>query len=242
VAYDFEYPQTHDAQARGWGRGWQVGDPIGVRPANLPGIVTPFSHDGVSFPGGVRVELAELAHLLLAESLDRGYIPRLDDPGCWGGAFRPTKTSSGGYTTTPSNHSWYTALDINAPHNVYGSSTHQIPQAMADLWREYGWRWLGPPIKDWMHFDFAGSPMDAADMTAKARKDGIGMALTPAQAATLAEAEKFLAALQTTLGSAGPVESANRVGRATKRNENAPAPGAPAPHTHTVPASTTGTS
>lgn len=238
MAYDFEYPQTHDAQARGWGRGWQAGDPIGTRPSNLPGIIIAFSHDGVSFPGGIRVELAEMAHALLDESLDRRYIPKLDDPGCWGGAFRPTKRSDGSYTTTPSNHSWYTAFDINAPHNVYGSSTHQIPLAMAELWREYGWRWLGPPIKDWMHFDYAGSPMDAAHDTGRIRKDGIGMALTPDQKATLNRAQKFLDALESSIQAAGATEAGNRVGRAVKRTEaDTPAPPAPAPtepHDHTV--------
>jgi hypothetical protein len=45
---------------------------------------------------------------------------------------------------------------------------------MADLWRQYGWRWLGPPIKDWMHFDFAGTPADARTMTDRARAE-LGM-------------------------------------------------------------------
>lgn len=167
--YDFAYPQTQDAQERGWGRGWEPGMPIGSRPVSYPGVIVPLSVEGVSFPGGIREELAELAGLLVEHSLGQGWIPSLDDPGCWGGAFRPTKASDGSYTTTPSNHSWYTAVDINAPHNVYGSLDHQIPQVMADLWKTYGWRWLGPPIRDWMHFDFAGTPGDAADMTIKAR-------------------------------------------------------------------------
>ena len=177
MTFDYGYPQTLDAQERGWGRGWQSGVPIGTRPSTLPGVVVPLTVQGVSFPGGVREELLELVTLLLEESLKRGYIPKLDDPGCWGGAFRPTKRSDGSYTTTPSNHAWYTAVDINAPHNVYGGTTHQIPAEMAALWRKYGWRWLGPPIQDWMHFDFAGSPNDAKIMTAMARRDlGVDMA------------------------------------------------------------------
>lgn len=168
--FDFSYPGT-PADKRGWGPGWEPGMPIGSRPASYPGEIVPLVVRGASFIGGIRVELSELAQLLIEESLDRGYIPNLMSPGCWGGAFRPTKRSDGTYTTTPSNHSWYTAIDINAPRNVFGASTHEIPQAMADLFKKYGWRWLGPPIKDWMHFDFAGSPADAKAMLAKAREE-----------------------------------------------------------------------
>lgn len=223
MAFDFSYPNT-PADQRGWGQGWKPGLPIGTRPASYTGTIVPLSVRGVPFVGGIREELAELCELLVEESLDRGYIPKLDNPGCWGGAFRPTKRSDGSYTTTPSNHSWYTAVDINAPHNVYGSTQHQIPEAMAKLWHDYGWRWLGPPINDWEHFDFAGTPADAKAMLDKARKDGIGMALSAEDKQTLAEARKFLAALDDSISPAGPVEAGTRVGRAVKKSEKPDAP------------------
>ena len=164
MAFDFSYPNTPPNE-RGWGPGWpqcQTDKAVTLRVA------------GTVFVGGIREELAELAERLVLESLKRGYIPRLDDPGCWGGACRATKRADGSFTTTPSNHSWYTALDINAPHNVYGSDQHQIPNKMAELFKDYGWRWLGPPIKDWMHFDFAGTPADARRMLKKAREKHLG--------------------------------------------------------------------
>ena len=225
MAFDFGYPQTKDAQERGWGRGWQPGDPIGTRPADLPGKVVPLVADSVSFPGGIREELHDLAVLLLEESIKRGYIPRLDDPGCWGGAFRPTKRSDGTYTTTPSNHSWYTAVDINAPHNVFGADSRQIPQAMADLWRKYGWRWLGPPIKDWMHFDFAGTPADAKEMLAKAKNDlEVDMAY-----------EDFKAgwkAYRAGQPEPGPDGDKKFGWNAARLAAESPAPGVVGPHTH----------
>jgi hypothetical protein len=178
--FDFTYPQKLDHEARGW-PGWRPGMPIGVRPADLPGEIVPLVVRGAAFPGGIRAELHDLVVLLVDESLDRGMIPRLDDPGCWGGAFRPTKRADGTFTNTPSAHSAYTAVDINAPHNVFGATTHQIPERMAALWREYGWRWLGPPIKDWMHFDFAGTVDDARDMLRKALRELRGDDMTEEQ-------------------------------------------------------------
>lgn len=240
MAFDFAYPQTHDAQERGWGRGWEPGLPIGTRPASWPGTIVPLVVRGVPFAGGIREELHDLAELLIEECLEQGWLLKLDDPGCWGGAFRPTKRSDGTYTTTPSNHSWYTALDVNAPHNVYGvPSPQQIPDDakfnMPELLREYGWRWLGPPIKDWMHFDFAGSPADAKDMLLKARKNGIGMALSDEDKKTLADARRFLAALDETIHPDGPIEAGNRVGRAVKKSEaTQPTPAPGDPHVHDV--------
>jgi D-alanyl-D-alanine carboxypeptidase len=235
MAFDFGYPNL-DNEKRGWGPGWEVGMPLWHRPATYPGSIVPLVVRGMDFGGGIRKELHDLAEMLLEESLDRGYIPRLSTA-CYGGAFRPTKKSSGDpnlppgdpgsvFTTTPSPHSWCTALDINTLLNVYGGTEHQIPDAMADLWREYGWRWLGPHIEDWQHFDFAGTPEDAEAMTDKARKEGLGVALTDEQRKTLVQAEGFLSALAETLGGqdnataigkrvAKAVENMNNGGQAT---------------------------
>lgn len=248
MAFDLGYPQKRDNEARGWGPGWKPGMPLWTRPRDYPGTIVPLVVRGMSFGGGIREELHDLAVMLLEESIDVGHIPRLSEA-CYGGAFRPTKRSGPGldenlppghpnsrYTDTPSNHSWCTALDINSRLNVYGGTAHQIPQAMADLWREYGWRWLGPAINDWQHFDFAGTPADAKRMTEKARKDGIGMALTKQQLATLDEARKFLDELTSKLGMLSDKEkaatskgAATRVARSVLKSESAKTGGPKSP-------------
>jgi hypothetical protein len=238
MTFDFGYPQKLDNEARGWGPGWKPGMPLWHRPPDYPGTIVPLEVRGMKFGGGIRKELHDLRVMLVEESLELGHIPRLSEA-CYGGAFRPTKRSGPGfdedlppghpqsrYTDTPSNHSWCTAVDINSLLNVYGGTTHQIPQAMADLWKKYGWRWLGPSIKDWQHFDFAGSPADAKAMTEKARKDGIGMALTEEQVATLKEAKLFLDELRSRMGTlrkketpATPKGAATRVASAVLKSE-----------------------
>jgi hypothetical protein len=214
---DFAYPNT-SADKRGWGEGWKLGMPIGTRPSSYDGVIVPLTvdlgdlgQDGVlSFGGGVREEVHDLLEMLVTECASRGYRYT---PECYGGAFRPTKRSSGDpnippghlgsvYTDTPSNHSWYVAVDISTTTNVYGGSTHDIPDWMVELFHRYGWRWLGDTeIHDWEHFDFAGTPADAAEMTEKARKEGIGMALTDEQQNTLKVAKAFLDELREKLGS-----------------------------------------
>jgi hypothetical protein len=218
MGFDFGYPNS-GADERGWGEGWKPGMPIGTRPGSYKGVIVPLTVDlkdqgqGVlSFTGGVREEVHDLLEMLVTECAERGYRYKRE---CYGGAFRPTKRSTGSaaippgkpgsvYTTTPSNHSWYVAVDISTTTNVYGGSTHDIPGWMVDVFRRYGWRWLGDTaIHDWEHFDFAGTPADAKAMTEKARKDGIGMALTEEQEKTLKAAKAFLDELREKLGSKG---------------------------------------
>lgn len=219
MAFDFRYPNT-GADERGWGEAWKPGMPIGTRPASYRGKIVPLAVDlkehgqgTLSFTGDVREEVRDLLEMLVTECASRGYRYQ---PECYGGAFRPTKRSGGGdpnitpgqpgslYTSTPSNHSWYIAVDISTTKNVYGGSSHDIPDWMVDLFHRYGWRWLGnTEIHDWEHFDFAGTPADAAEMTEKARKDGIGMALTEEQEKALKAAKVFLDELRAQLGQKG---------------------------------------
>lgn len=162
MAFDFSYPGT-PADERGWGRGWTAGFPS--RPDAYPGDIVTCE----PFAGGVRGEIDELVTLLVEEMRRRGYKPKAG--WCWGFAWRPTKRSDGTLTSTPSNHSWGLAIDINAPENVFGANTHAIPSWLPKLMRRFGFRWLGPPIRDWMHFDFAGTPADARAMTKLARRE-----------------------------------------------------------------------
>lgn len=185
----------------------------------------------MEFPGSVHAEIRELVSLLLQVSERRGYI-NLQPGWCWGGGCRAIKRSDGTLTDTPSNHSWGLALDINAPENVFGGTTHTIPVAMARLWNTYGFRWGGdyPGTKDWMHFEFMGRPADAKAMTQEAREelaeevDG----LTPEQEETIRRMAKFLDTLTDQLGRLGadddeagavPAGAAKRVARAVLKAE-----------------------
>jgi D-alanyl-D-alanine carboxypeptidase-like protein len=159
MALDFAYPNA-DAARRGWGAGWP-----NCQTSRMVPLVA-----GVSF-GSIRTEIHDLVVALVVETASRGYPPKAGS--CFGFACRPTKRADGTYTTTPSNHSWGLAVDYNTLENVYGAPESASVIAtkqkwMVDLWHEYGFRWLGPAIADWEHFDFCGTPTDAAQMTAKA--------------------------------------------------------------------------
>lgn len=199
------------AADRGWGPGWPNCQTSKFEPLeilSLRGKVIRFpahkirSESGrlvfeeeVGFPGGVRSEIAELVSLLLHESERRGYI-NLEPGWCWGAACRPIKRSDGTLTSTPSNHSWGLALDLNAPQNGFGASSHTIERPMANLWGEYGFGWGGDySTPDWMHFEFLGTPADAKRHTGKARRELGGDEMTPEQEKTIARAAAFLDAI-----------------------------------------------
>ena len=97
---------------------------------------------GTDFPAGVHRKIAPLMELLLTESISRNYV-RPVDGWCWGYARRPIKNPDGSLSNTPSNHSWGLAIDINAPVNCFGCSSHTIPATMGALWTSYGFRWGG---------------------------------------------------------------------------------------------------
>jgi hypothetical protein len=128
--------------------------------------------DGADFPGGVHEDIHDLMEILLLESVDRGYV-RLHDDECWGYACRPIKNPDGSLTNTPSNHSWGLALDVNAPSNCFGCTSHTIPATMGALWTSYGFRWGGDysGTKDWMHFEYMETPSQANNATDRARGD-----------------------------------------------------------------------
>jgi hypothetical protein len=130
------------------------------------------------FVGGVHRRIKDLTDRLVSELKRKGF--RFDDPGCWGYGCRGTKGSDGKLTDTPSFHSWGLALDVNAPHNVFGAARQDTQLGQPEyawvikLMHEYGFFWIGPAIGDWMHFSFCGSPADADAMLAKAKKNHLG--------------------------------------------------------------------
>src|SRR4029079_10804563 len=150
-----------DASERGWGDGWPA-----VRSAEMVDLVV----GGISFPGGVHRDVAGLMETLIAASVDQGWLT-LKDGWCWGYANRPIKTPTGGFTDTPSNHSWGLAIDINTPENPFGGVSHAIPEEMGNFWESWEFRWGGhyETTQDWMHFEFMGTPEDALTLTEKAR-------------------------------------------------------------------------
>jgi hypothetical protein len=162
--------------------------------------------------------------LLLIESEKRKLVT-LHPGWCWGYGCRPIT----GTTSVPSNHSWGLAIDINAPVNGYGASSHTIQQPMATLWNRYGFRWGGNYTgnKDWMHFEFMGTPTDAREQTDQARKDFGAEGddpLTKAEKRQLDEAFAFVQQVEKILGpkqKEAPAGAAGeRVARATREVEN----------------------
>lgn len=113
-----------------------------------------------AFAPGVEIheELLELVLILCTETERRGY--KLRRHWCWCAACRMTTSGSG-----PSNHSWGTAVDLNAPTNPYGSGVTDMPDWMPILWHTYGFFQLA---HDRMHYEFRGSVVDARRQTAKA--------------------------------------------------------------------------
>jgi hypothetical protein len=182
----------------------------------------------VGFPGGVHEDIHELVSILLQVSEIRGYI-NLQPGWCWGAACRPIKRSDGTLTTTPSNHSSGLAVDINAPENGFGAATHTIGRPMADLWNEYGFRWGGDysSTKDWMHFEFMGTPEDAARLTEKARRELLPEIeeadLSPAQEKLLKDLARFMPVLLEELregkDDATPGGAAKRIAKAVRKAE-----------------------
>src|SRR5215203_5292642 len=149
-----------------WGPGWPNCDSNSIVPLNV---------DGIQFPGGCRVEIHELLTLLVRETRDNGYqfgTPNDPSYGCWGFNCR---CISG--TSTPSNHSWGLAVDINAPSNPQRHPlTTDMPDWMPYLWNDYGFRWGGDysGTPDAMHYEFMGSVQDCEYYTQLARNTGLG--------------------------------------------------------------------
>lgn len=237
------------ANDRGWGPGWPNCDTskwVGLEVLSPAGKVVRFPahkvssehgqlkfEEEVTFGGSVREEIRELVSLLLQVSERRGFI-NLQPGWCWGGACRAIKRSDGTLTDTPSNHSWGLALDINAPENPFGGSSHTIERPMADLWNDHGFRWGGDysTTKDWMHMEFMGTREDAKEMTEKARTQLAKEVeeLTPEQEKAIKRMSTFLDTLTEKLGKAedeaesknddaAPAGAASRVARVVLASE-----------------------
>lgn len=155
-----DYSRT--AAQRGWGAGWPTCD--GAKSAGTAVVTADRSGTRLS----VHRRIARLVDLLLDETERRGYLLR---PGqCGGYNCRPIRD-----TSIPSNHSWALAVDINwADNPLTTSGQHQVPSWMPGLWNRYGFAWGGQysaALKDYMHWEFMGTPADADAVTALAIKE-----------------------------------------------------------------------
>lgn len=151
-----------------FGTGWPTGN---------PNIVTLVRADGLRLP--IHRELKDMYAILmdLTEMMGYDILPGQT----WGYANRPI---SG--TDEPSNHSWGTADDKNAPSNPYASADwHRrnargtkpfglqlvcdIPENVIRLWEAHGFRWGGryTTKPDPMHFEFMGTVDQARAYTRK---------------------------------------------------------------------------
>lgn len=137
-----------DARSRGWGPGW---------PQCQSGDVTTVAAGGVRL--SVHRTIAPLVTFLCAETRRRGYVLR--DGQCWGFACRAVR----GSRTVASNHSWGLAVDLNSLANPMGPSlVTDMPGWMRELWTGHGFGWGGAYTgrKDAMHYEYLGTPQDAA--------------------------------------------------------------------------------
>jgi D-alanyl-D-alanine carboxypeptidase len=152
------------ASDKGWGRGWPAD-----RSSDMARVTTERSNVAVN----VHKRIARLVDLLLDETERRGYLAKAGQT--WGYCNRPIRG-----TTTPSNHSWGLAVDLNSldnPDSRDGIVHTKMPDWLPRLWNRYGLAWGGAyrgNYKDPMHLEFMGAPADADDMTRKAIDDGIG--------------------------------------------------------------------
>lgn len=129
-------------------------------------IVTLVRADGLRLP--VHQDLAGVVAILCDLTELHGY--NLVVGWCWGFACRPIAG-----TSTPSNHSWGTAVDLNAPANPRRKRglpmVSDIPRAVRKLWTDHGFRWGGDfSWPDPMHMEFMGSAADAQRIEAQLRK------------------------------------------------------------------------
>lgn len=182
------------AQDRGWGP-----------PCQSDKIRTLVRSDGLRLP--VRTETLEMTRVLCDRTEQLGYDLK---PGwCWGYACRKV-SGSGNW----SNHAWGLAVDLNAPVNPYASADwHRrnargtfpfglrlvcdMPESMISMWEDAGYRWGGryKNKPDPMHFEYMGTPAQAAKMTA---------ALTGGDDDMSAEAEKQIAQIHKAIFDGSP--------------------------------------
>lgn len=170
-----DYSRT--AAQRGWGAGWP--SCTGAKGRTVV-VTAKLSGTRVS----VHRDVARLVSMLLDETERRGYRFKPGQTGAYN--CRPI-----GGTQRPSNHSWALAVDGNWNDNPMRKPLRtDMPGWLVQLWNRFGFAWGGhySGTPDPMHFEFMGTPADAAAMTALALRElaGVTMPATqPAKTATV---------------------------------------------------------
>ncbi len=184
---------TDDAEARGWGPGYPNCQTGKVKTLTRP--------DGLRLP--VRGEILPIVAWLIQECETRGYDVRPKET--WGYACRAIRGS-----TTASNHSWGLAVDLNAPANpmlhgspgwkaLHDAGRTDMPEWLPKLWKSLMFRWGGDyrSRQDAMHFEFMGTPGDAARIASSLGTQTTPLRMTEtlrlhAQGPMVAEAQRLL--------------------------------------------------
>lgn len=194
-----DYSKT--AAQRGWGAGWPS---CSGAAGNL--VIVSADRSGVRV--SVHKRIARLVDMLMDETERRGYLMKSGQTGAYN-----CRAIAG--TKTPSNHSWGLAVDVNWQDNPFTTNlkANHIPAWMPPLWNRYGFAWGGnySGKRDFMHFEFMGTPADADAMTALALKELLGTPpapppeddMTPAQEALLKECNSYLKAIYEQLAGSG---------------------------------------
>jgi hypothetical protein len=188
---------AESASARGWGSGWPHPDTSRI-------VTAVCGANGVRLP--VRAEIAPLVRQLVAE-LERRHGP-FHIGQCWGFANRAIRGS-----TVPSNHSWGLAIDLDAPSNPMTSdpgARHSIGSYASGVAARYGFRWGGDYAgrKDFMHFEFMGTPASALALTRRGSTTlpypGRSLQLGAPAGADVAAIQRALARVTDYRGGIGP--------------------------------------
>lgn len=127
----------------------------------------------------VRREVAPIFKSFCDEIVAKGYsLDGVADD--WGFACREIRNLT---PKRASNHSWGLAVDLNATTNAQFSTHGDMPQWVVNLaWEKYRLSWGGnyKTRPDPMHFEFLGTPAEAAMIVASLTSQGDDdMALTP---------------------------------------------------------------
>lgn len=153
------------AATKGWGGGWPLCQGAA---GNIVSVYA--AKSGARF--NVHRKISVLVDVLIDRMEARGYLCKPAQ--C--GAFNCRPISG---TRTSSNHAWGLALDINWTDNPFTSTGRRlIPNWVADeIFNPYGFAWGGDysgQRKDFMHFEFLGSPAQADELTRRLQGESEG--------------------------------------------------------------------
>lgn len=159
-----------NAKERGWGdprrRDFRAKNIVPVRAAGI----TLYVHNGIRY-------LVEIA-LLQVSQMGYRFDQEADD---WGFIVRPVRGKERQYARTKSidllsNHSWGTAIDLNAKKNPMLTGRRlvtDIPPRVRKVFKDLGFSWGGDykgDRLDPMHFEYLGTLRDAMIRTAQVKK------------------------------------------------------------------------